>query len=106
MSTEPAFYRPNRVDGAGRPETEKAFLVGVILPTQPAFVVEEHLDELEQLVGSAGVEVVGRAVQARKALDAATFIGSGKAKEIAETARERGAAMLVFDDDLSASQIK
>ncbi|HEV7672705.1 MAG TPA: GTPase HflX [Thermoanaerobaculia bacterium] len=110
MSTDPAFYpsnrRPNRLDGGGQPATEKAFLVGVILPTQPAFVVEEHLDELEQLVGSAGVEVVGRAVQARKALDAATFIGSGKAKEIAETARGLGAAMLVFDDDLSASQVK
>ena len=42
MSTEPAFYRPNSLNGAngaGRPATEKAFLVGVILPTQPAFVV-------------------------------------------------------------------
>ena len=110
MSTASGLYlsngRPNRVDGVGAPEVQKAFLVGVILPTQPAYVVEEHLDELEQLVGSAGVQVVGRAVQSRKALDAATFIGSGKAKEIAASAQELGAAMLVFDDDLSPSQVK
>ena len=103
VTTEPAFYRPNDSPATAR---EKALLVGVILPGQPAFVVEEHLYELEQLVESAGVEVVGRAVQSRRALDAATFIGSGKALEIADLARERGAVMLVFDDDLSPSQAK
>src|SRR4029077_11314142 len=56
----------------------RAFLVGIILPGQPGYVVEEHLDELAQLAETARAEVVGRAVQARKAPDRATFIGSGK----------------------------
>lgn len=84
----------------------RAFLVGLILPGQPGYVVEEHLDELAQLADTAGAEVVGRAVQARKAPDPATAIGKGKAEEIATAARELGAELLIFDDDLSGSQAK
>jgi GTPase len=84
----------------------RAFLVGLILPGQPGYAVEEHLDELAQLADTAGAQVVGRAVQARKAPDPATFIGKGKAEEIGEAARELGADLLVFDDDLSGSQVK
>jgi GTP-binding protein HflX len=84
----------------------RAFLVGLILPGQPGHVVEEHLDELAQLADTAGSMVVGRAVQSRKAPDAATFIGRGKAEQIAEEARGLGADLLVFDDDLSGSQVK
>jgi GTP-binding protein HflX len=84
----------------------RAFLVGIILPGQPGYIVEEHLDELAQLAETANAVVVGRAVQARKAPDRATFIGSGKAEEIAAAARELGADLLLFDDDLSGSQVK
>ncbi len=86
--------------------SRRAFLVGLILPGQPGYVVEEHLDELAQLADTAGAEVVGRAVQARKAPDPATAIGKGKAEEIAVAARELGAELLIFDDDLSGSQAK
>jgi GTP-binding protein HflX len=86
--------------------SRRAFLVGIILPGQPGYVVEEHLDELAQLAETARAVVVGRAVQARKAPDRATFIGSGKAEEIAAAARELGADLLLFDDDLSGSQVK
>jgi GTP-binding protein HflX len=86
--------------------SRRAFLVGLILPGQPGYVVEEHLDELAQLADTAGAEVVGRAVQARKAPDPATAIGKGKAEEIAAAARELGAELLIFDDDLSGSQAK
>jgi len=86
--------------------SRRAFLVGLVLPGQPGYVVEEHLDELAQLADTAGAVVVGRAVQARKAPDRATFIGSGKAGEIGEAARELGADLLLFDDDLSGSQVK
>ena len=86
--------------------SRRAFLVGIILPGQPGYVVEEHLDELAQLAETANAVVVGRAVQARKAPDRATFIGSGKAEEIAAAARELGADLLLFDDDLSGSQVK
>ena len=84
----------------------RAFLIGLILPGRPGHVVEEHLDELAQLAESAGAQVVGRAVQGRKAPDPATYIGRGKAEEIGAAARELGADLLVFDDDLSAGQIK
>jgi GTP-binding protein HflX len=86
--------------------SRRAFLVGLILPGQPGYVVEEHLEELAQLADTAGAEVVGRAVQARKAPDPATAIGKGKAEEIAAAARELGAELLIFDDDLSGSQAK
>ncbi|HEY4591980.1 MAG TPA: GTPase HflX, partial [Thermoanaerobaculia bacterium] len=92
---ETRFARPRR-----------AFLVGLVLPGQPGYVVEEHLDELAQLADTAGAVVVGRAVQSRKAPDPATFIGSGKAEEIGDAARELGADLLLLDDDLSGSQVK
>jgi GTP-binding protein HflX len=84
----------------------RAFLVGLVLPGQPGHVVEEHMDELEQLADTAGAVVVGRAMQARKAPDAATFVGKGKAEEVGAEARELGADLLIFDDDLSGSQVK
>ncbi len=88
------------------PADRHAFLVGVSLGVQPAFVAEEHLDELAELTRSAGVEVVGRAHQRRSRPDARTFIGAGKAREIQLAADEQGADLVVFDDDLSPSQVK
>jgi GTP-binding protein HflX len=80
--------------------------VGLKLGAQPGFVVEEHLDELEDLVTSAGVRVAGRAVQPRQTPSAATFIGRGKAEEIGRAARQSRADLVVFDDDLTGSQVK
>jgi GTPase len=98
-------------DNSQRSKSRRVFLVGVILKGQHAAaaagqIVEEHLDELAQLADSAGYRVVGRAVQARQAPDAATFIGKGKAAEIAAAATELDADRLLFDDDLSAGQVK
>jgi GTP-binding protein HflX len=95
-------------DNIQRSKSRRVFLVGVILKGQPgsAAQVEEHLDELAQLADSAGSRVVGRAVQARQAPDPATFIGKGKAAEIGAAATELDADLLLFDDDLSAGQVK
>ncbi len=84
----------------------RAFLVGLVLPGRPAFVVEEHVDELAELARSAGVEVAGRALPRRKAPDAGTFVGSGRAKEIAAECAAVEADLVIFDDDLSPSQVK
>lgn len=84
----------------------RVFLVGVSLPGQPGFVVEEHLAELAELANTAGSKVVGEALQNRKGPDPATFIGRGKAEEIARALPELKADVVVFDDDLSPSQIK
>lgn len=84
----------------------KVFLVGLARQAQPLYLVEEHLDELEQLAATAGAESVGRVVQRRNAPDSALFIGKGKAEEVGRTAGELGADLVVFDDDLSPSQVK
>ena len=73
---------------------------------QPAGEVEEHLDELTELTRSAGVAVVGRAIQSRRAPHPRTFIGPGKAEEIGTAAKSLDADLVVFDDDLSPSQVK
>ena len=90
----------------GRPGSRRALLVGLSLPAQPKGVVEEHLDELAELTSSAGVEVAARAVQSRKAPHPRTFIGPGKAEEIGTAASSLGADLLIFDDDLTASQVR
>ncbi len=82
----------------------KVFLIGVSLPGQPGYVVDEHLDELAELASSAGAQVAGRSIQARKAPHAATFVGPGKAELLRDACAATGAEVLVFDDDLSASQ--
>lgn len=84
----------------------RAYLVGVALPGTPAFEATEHLAELAALADTAGVEVVGETVQARKSLDPKYFIGSGKAAEVAAKAAELEANLVIFDDDLSGGQVK
>ncbi len=84
----------------------RGFLVALSLPGQPGFLVEEHLDELAELTRSADVEVLGRAIQQRRSPDPGTFIGRGKAAELREAARTLEVDLVIFDDDLSPSQIK
>ena len=83
---------------------ERIVLVGVIFPGLTNELVDEELDELAQLVDSAGADVVGRVVQRRDAPDPATFVGRGKAEEIAELSRRLDADTVVFDDELTPAQ--
>ncbi len=69
-------------------------------------VVEEHLDELERLVDTAGGEVVGRAVQERERPDPATLVGSGFLAGVAADCEELNVRSLVFDEDLTGSQVR
>ncbi len=85
---------------------ERAVLVAVVTSKASRMVVESHLDELAQLVDTAGGVVVARMVQERKSPDPSTFIGKGKVAELARLAEEHGAKMVVFDDDLSSSQAR
>ena len=80
---------------------ERIILVGVVFPGLTDAAVDEELDELAQLVDSAGADVVGRVVQRRDAPDPATFVGRGKAEEIAALSRELDADTVVFDDELA-----
>jgi GTP-binding protein HflX len=83
---------------------ERIIVVGVVFPGLTAEGVDAALDELTRLVDSAGADVVGRVVQRRDAPDAATFVGRGKAEEIAALSRSLDADTVVFDDELSPAQ--
>jgi GTPase len=85
---------------------EKAVLVGVASRAVPRSVTEEHLDELERLVDTAGAQVVARFVKERSAPDPATYVGKGSVEEIGQAAREKGATLVVFDDELTPGQAR
>jgi GTP-binding protein HflX len=85
---------------------ERALLIGLVLPGLPRPVVEEHLDELERLVDTAGGEIVGREIQERAKPVPATLVGRGFLQRIAERCADEAVASLVFDEDLTASQVR
>jgi GTP-binding protein HflX len=68
--------------------------------------IEPELREFEALAEAAGATVLERIVQRRESVDPATLVGSGKAREIAERARELGAGLLLFLNDLRPRQRK
>jgi GTP-binding protein HflX len=70
------------------------------------FDAEVSLDELAELAATAGAQVVGRAVQKRAEYDAATLIGRGKLEEIAALCAQDAADLLLFDHELTASQLR
>jgi GTP-binding protein HflX len=87
---------------------ERAYLVGVEWKEIPNgryapgdWPVEESLAELNRLAHTAGLEVVGYTTQKLDRPNPATFIGSGKADEIAAEIRDRDADVVVFDDELA-----
>ena len=83
---------------------ERIILVGVVLPGTDPTAVDGYLDELTELVDTAGADVVARIVQRRDHPDPATFIGRGKAHELAELAEKVDADTVVFDEELSPAQ--
>jgi GTP-binding protein HflX len=83
---------------------ERAVLVGVILPKSNADP-RDPLGELASLAKTAGAKVVGSVLQKRSRVDAGTYVGSGKVKEIAALAIREEADVVIFDNDLSPGQI-
>ncbi len=82
---------------------EKAILVGIDRG-QTDWPVEESLAELENLAVTAGAEVVATVSQRISSPNPRTFIGAGKADEIAALALELDADIVIFDDELTPSQ--
>lgn len=82
---------------------ERAVLVGIDRGSAE-WPVEESLAELERLAHTMGAEVLGTVTQRLERPHARTFIGPGKAAEVAELAKSLGATMVVFDDELTPSQ--
>lgn len=85
---------------------ETCVLVGVIDASQDEVQVEEYLDELAFLALTAGAETKRRFVQRLQAPNPATFIGAGKLDEVREYVKEIKADLVIFDDDLSATQFR
>lgn len=85
-------------------EIEKVILVAVALSDNVN--PEESLDELEELVNTAGALVVGRCIQNRESLHPGTYVGKGKVEELKDMIFETEATAIVCDDELSPAQYK
>ncbi len=83
---------------------ERIVLVGVALDGAEPEGVEAGLDELALLVDTAGADVVARVAQRRDRPDPATFVGRGKAEELAQLSRSVDADTVVFDEELTPAQ--
>jgi GTP-binding protein HflX len=83
---------------------EKIVLVGVALGDASTDDVDVSLDELGQLVDTAGADVLARVVQRRDAPDPTYYIGKGKAEELKEVSLDVDSDTVVFDDELTPAQ--
>jgi len=81
-------------------------IIGVATAKQKAEKLNEYLDELEFLVHTAGAKVIKRFTQNLNMPDSKTYVGSGKLEEIEEYVRVSSTDMVVFDDELSPSQLR
>ena len=90
--------------------SERAFLVGWVQTRRGRIVAdydpEESLEELHELAESAGVQVVGSVLQRSPEADAATLVGRGKTREIYAEARAAQADVVLFDHDLTPTQLR
>ena len=93
-------------------QTEKAILVGLITQQQDERKTNEYLDELAFLAETAGAEVVKRFTQKLDQANSVTYLGKGKLQEIRtyiaerEEIPEEEIGMVIFDDELSAKQLR
>ncbi len=85
-------------------EKERVVIIGAILGKEPEDVVSEYLDELAFLVDTAGGTVIERFTQKLDKPDPATYLGKGKVEEIRSFIEDAEADLVVFDDELTASQ--
>ncbi|MDR0879462.1 MAG: GTPase HflX [Clostridioides sp.] len=91
-------------------EIEKALIVGLNLTTTSKrtddIEIDDSMIELEELAKAAGAEVVGSMIQNKQSIDATYYMGKGKIEEIEEYAKTLDATVIVFNDELSGSQIR
>ncbi|MDO8550047.1 MAG: GTPase HflX [Ignavibacteria bacterium] len=85
---------------------ERAILVALNRKDIDAEIVNEHLLELEELASTAGAETIEKIVQAKYSPDPAFYIGKGKAEELAVIVESSQIDVVIFDDDLSPTQVR
>lgn len=83
----------------------KAVLIGLITPEQNETQVQEYLEELAFLAETAGAVPIKKFWQRLKHPDTRTHIGKGKLEEVREYVHKHGVELVIFDDELSGSQI-
>ena len=83
---------------------ETVMVVGIQQGRTPAWEVSDALDELAMLCGTAGAEVRERIICKLGRVHPSTYVGTGKAQELADAVKTLGISTVVFDDDLSAAQ--
>ena len=91
-----------------RPAPEKTILAGLDAGvfSKEETATEESIAELEALLETAGGTCVGTLLQSRPTPDPHSFLGEGKAEELRQAVEATGADMVIFDNDLSPSQIR
>jgi GTP-binding protein HflX len=82
----------------------RAWLVGVSDDATDLETCDQHLDELEELTSTFGADILGRTPVRIREPQPRFLIGKGRATEVVEQAREAGANLIIFDDELSPSQ--
>ena len=87
-------------------DRERCIIVGVSTRAVGRVETEEYMNELALLADTAGANVVARMSQDRDRIDSATFIGKGKVEEIHKLIVEQTIPLVIFDDDLSAVQVR
>ena len=85
---------------------ERVVLVGLVTRETPEERTEEYLNELEFLAKTAGGETVKRFIQKLDYANPKTYVGSGKLVEIQEFVSDNDIDIIVFDDELSPSQVR
>lgn len=88
------------------PKEETVVLVAIITQLQDEAKVQEYLDELAFLAETAGIKPVKRFTQKMNTPDSGTFIGSGKLQQVKDYVDEHKVDYVIFDDDLSPSQLR
>lgn len=87
-------------------EKERAVLVGLVTKKQSREQLDEYLDELQFLAETANAETVMRFTQVLEHPDSRTFVGSGKLAEIKDFVTQEEIQLIIFDDELSPSQLR
>jgi GTP-binding protein HflX len=85
---------------------ERALLVALNTKDIDSEIVEEHLSELQELASTAGAETIMKIVQSKYSPDPAFYIGKGKAEELAVIVENSQIDLVIFDDDLSPTQVR
>jgi len=86
-------------------DNETAVLVGLVHKLQTEEQVNEYLDELAFLAETAGAQTIKRFTQKLPHPDSKTFVGKGKLEEIKQYVQLKGINLVIFDDELTGSQI-